>query len=486
MLFNSTFFIVVFLPLALAGWFLLQRLGNPIFAKIFLMGMSLWFYGYYNVRYLWILVVSMVFHYMLSLLFVKTTGAMRRMVLYLGILGNLGMLFYFKYFNFFVDNCNYLLHTNIQIEKIVLPLGISFFTFQQLSFCLERYQEKIPHPSAVDYGCFISFFAQLVAGPIVLYDEFVPRLQERKNRYPSAEGFWHGMMLFSLGLAKKVLLADTLAILVNAEYANIPYLDAPAAWLTIICYMLELYFDFSGYCDMARAIGMMFGFSLPENFKSPLLAVSVKDFWRRWHMTLSRFLSTYIYIPLGGNRKGKARQCLNLAVVFLVSGIWHGADWTFIVWGIMHGAAAIWETVFPKLRFRKEGFNRLLTGIYVTLSFSIFRCDSLKDAGMLWKKLFFGGNKGMFLGMCNVLQIPETYIVRKALELMRPDLQNAFYVGCVLLLLLISIVLLKGKRAEEWIRERGVTTMGMVITGTLFVWAFISLSRVSTFLYFNF
>lgn len=338
----------------------------------------------------------------------------------------------------------------------------------------------------MDYGCFISFFPQLVAGPIVLYDEFVPRLQERKNRYPSADGFLHGMMLFSLGLAKKVLLADTLGILVNAEYANIPYLDMPSAWLTIICYMLELYFDFSGYCDMARALGMMFGFLLPENFNSPLMAVSVKDFWRRWHMTLSRFLSTYIYIPLGGNRKGKTRQCLNLAIVFLASGIWHGANWTFIVWGIMHGAAVVWETVFPGLRFRKESINRLLTGIYVTLSFSIFRCDSLKDAGILWKKLFFGGNHGMFLGMCNVLQIPENYAVRKALELIRPDLQNALYVGCVLLLLLISIVLVKGRRAEEWIRERGMTTLGMVITGTLFVWAFISLSQVSTFLYFNF
>jgi len=486
MLFNSTFFIVVFLPLALAGWFLLQKLKNPVYAKIFLIGMSLWFYGYYNISYLWILVISMLFNYILSLMFAKSTGFPGRAVLYLGIFGNLGMLFYFKYFNFFIDNCNYLLHTDIHIEKIMLPLGISFFTFQQLSFCLERYKNKIPHPPIVDYGCFISFFPQLVAGPIVLYDEFVPRLQERKNRYPSADGFLHGMMLFSLGLAKKVLLADTLGILVNAEYANIPYLDMPSAWLTIICYMLELYFDFSGYCDMARALGMMFGFVLPENFNSPLMAVSVKDFWRRWHMTLSRFLSTYIYIPLGGNRKGKTRQCLNLAIVFLASGIWHGANWTFIVWGIMHGAAVVWETVFPGLRFRKESINRLLTGIYVTLSFSIFRCDSLKDAGILWKKLFFGGNHGMFLGMCNVLQIPENYAVRKALELIRPDLQNALYVGCVLLLLLISIVLVKGRRAEEWIRERGMTTLGMVITGTLFVWAFISLSQVSTFLYFNF
>ena len=405
MLFNSIIFITVFLPIALLGWFLLQRLENPIYAKLFIVGMSFWFYGYYNLFYLWILLASIFFNFMFSVL-MEHMGkpGMRKLLLAVGLLGNIGMLFYFKYFNFFVDNCNYLLHTDIHLEKIALPLGISFFTFQQISFVLERYRGTAPHYTLPDYMFFVSFFPQLIAGPIVLHSELIPQLQERKNRRPSADQFFGGFALFILGLAKKVLLADSLAVLVNAEYNNIAALDSPSAWIVICFYMMELYFDFSGYCDMARGIGKLFGFRLPENFNSPFKAVSVKDFWRRWHMTLSRFLADYIYIPLGGNRRGKARQCLNLFVVFLVSGLWHGANWTFVVWGLMHGLAEIFETLFPKLRFKWEWLNRLITAAFVTLSFSVFRSTSLSEAALLWKRLFAGGNKGFFIAMCNTLR----------------------------------------------------------------------------------
>ena len=353
MLFNSLIFIAVFLPLALAGWYLLQRLENPAYAKLFLIGMSLWFYGYYNISYLWILLVSLALNYVVSALLKRAGAVWQRKALFgVGIAINLSLLFYFKYFNFFIDNCNFFLHTDISLEKIALPLGISFFTFQQLSYLIERYRGSVEHYGILDYCCFISFFPQLIAGPIVLHSEFIPQLVERKNRRFSAAHFFDGFSLFILGLSKKVLLADMLAVLVNAEYANIAYLDAPSAWVTIIAYMLELYFDFSGYCDMARGIGKMFGFELPENFCSPFMAESVRDFWKRWHMTLYRFFTNYIYIPLGGNRKGKARQCFNLMIVFLASGVWHGANWTFIVWGIMHGLAVVWETLFPRLKFR--------------------------------------------------------------------------------------------------------------------------------------
>lgn len=490
MLFNSTIFILVFLPIALAGWYLLQRLENPIYAKIFLIGMSLWFYGYYNLSYLWILLVSLLMNFCISALMqgceASGRGMQRKLLLFAGIGTNLGLLFYFKYLNFFVDNCNYLLHTDISIEKIALPLGISFFTFQQLSYVIERYRGSVKHYGFVEYSCFITFFPQLIAGPIVLHSEFLPQLEARKNRRLTEDAFFEGFTLFILGLAKKVLLADVLAILVNAEYDNIAYLDMASAWLTVICYMLELYFDFSGYCDMARGIGRMFGFVLPENFRSPLLADSVKDFWRRWHITLSRFLSNYIYIPLGGNRRGKPRQCLNLLAVFLASGLWHGADWTFIVWGLLHGAALVWETLFPGLKFRRQWLNRIVTGIFVTLSFSVFRSDSLTQAALLWRKLFAGGNSGMFWGMCNVLQIPENYAVRKLLEMKLPSALNPFYALCVCLLLGISIFLIRGPRAEQWLKKYGKTTCGLLCLATLFTWSVISLSQVSTFLYFNF
>ncbi|MDE6641065.1 MAG: MBOAT family protein, partial [Acetatifactor sp.] len=474
MLFNSVIFITLFLPIALLGWFLLQKLDNFIFAKLFLIGMSFWFYGYYNISYLWILIVSLAFNYTISALTErrKESEIVPRAFLTMGILGNLGLLFYFKYFNFFIDNCNFILHTDIHAEKILLPLGISFFTFQQLSFIIDRCKGEAPHYSFTDYCFFIVFFPQLVAGPIVLHSELLPQLQERKNRHLTAENFYDGFSLFIMGLSKKVLLADSLAVLVNAEYDNIMALDTPSAWIVICFYMMELYFDFSGYCDMARGIGRMFGFVLPENFNSPFRASSVREFWRRWHMTLSRFLSRYVYFPLGGSRRGKGRQCLNLLLVFLVSGLWHGANWTFIVWGLMHGLAAVFETLFPKMRFKWEWANRLLTSVFVTLSFSIFRSDSLSEALLLWKKLFTAGNNGFFVAMCNTLRYPENYAVIKFLEMTAPRLLNPFYVICFFMLAGIGIAAVRGRKAEQWIQEKGKSCRGGFCMATLFVWAF--------------
>lgn len=487
MLFNSTFFILAFLPLALIGWYVLQQINNSIYSKLFLFGMSLWFYGYYNPWYLFILLFSLLANFIFSVLFTKIVHpGGRRITLCAGLLTNLGLLFYFKYYNFFVDNCNFFFHTDWTVEKIALPLGISFFTFQQISFVVDRYWNKAPHYEFGDYACYVTYFPQLIAGPIVLHSEFIPQLQKRDNRIPKADNFFDGTCLFILGLAKKVLLADTLDIVVNAEYANIAYLDAPSAWVTIICYMLELYFDFSGYCDMARGIGKMFGFVLPENFNAPLMATSVKDFWRRWHITLSRFLTTYIYIPLGGNRKGLTVKCRNLFIVFLVSGFWHGANWTFVVWGLLHGAAMIFEACFPQIRFKADWLNRLFTGIFVTLTFAIFRSDNLSMAWLLLKKLFCGGFRGFFVGMCNTLTIAETYPLRKALELKFPQLLNPFYITCMVLLLAISLLLVVGPKAEDFLQKHATKKRTLLLLAFLFTWSFISLSQVSTFLYFNF
>lgn len=484
MLFNSVIFISTFLPAALLGWHLLQRLGKSGLAKVFLIGMSFWFYGYYNISYLWILLASLVFNYAVSAAFQKLPW--RRCLLAAGILGNLGLLFYFKYFNFFIDNCNFLLHTDIHLEKIALPLGISFFTFQQLSFVIERYKGQAPHYSVPDYAFFVSFFPQLVAGPIVLHSELIPQIQKDKKEFLSAPYFYDGLTLFILGLAKKVLLADSLAVLVNLEFENIAVLDTPTAWIVICWYMAELYFDFSGYCDMARGIAGMFGLRLPENFDSPFRAASVREFWRRWHMTLSRFLSQYIYIPLGGSKRGRRRQCLNLLAVFLISGLWHGANWTFVLWGLMHGLAAVFETMFPKVRFPREWMNRLATAVFVTLSFSVFRSDSISQAALLWQKLFTAGNEHMLFGICNTLQFAENYVLRQFLEMTAPNLLNWFYLLCLVLLSVLCMVLIKGCKAEQWIAKRGHTTGGSLLLATLFTWSFLSLSQVSVFLYFNF
>ena len=230
----------------------------------------------------------------------------------------------------------------------------------------------------------------------------------------------------------------------------------------------------------------MFGFRLPENFDSPFKAASVREFWRRWHMTLSRFLSQYVYLPLGGNRKGKRRQILNLLAVFLVSGLWHGANWTFVLWGLMHGLAAAFETAFPRARFRHEWMNRAATAVFVTLSFSVFRSDSLESAALLWRKLFTAGSQGKLLGVCNTLVFPENYALRKLLDMAAPGLTNGIFLSCFLLLTAVGAALLAGGKAEAWIEKKGHTLGGAFCLATLFTWAFLSLSQVSVFLYFNF
>lgn len=485
MLFNSVIFLTLFLPLALAGWYLFRRLGRPGLSKLFIIGMSFWFYGFYNVSYLWILLSSLLWNYAVSFLLQKWPRG-GRWLLSAGILGNLGLLFYFKYFNFFVDNCNYFFHADISVEKIALPLGISFFTIQQISYLIERYRHSAPHYCVLDYFFYVSFFPQLIAGPIVLHSELMPQLQDPGRSRFCVSRFYDGLSLFILGLGKKVLLADSLAVLVNAEYGNIAALDMLSAWVVICWYMAELYFDFSGYSDMARGIAGMFGLDLPENFNSPFHADSVKEFWRRWHMTLTRFLTQYLYIPLGGSKKGKAKQCRNLLLVFLVSGIWHGANWTFFLWGLLNGLAVVFETLFPKVRFPKQWMNRLATSLFIILSFSVFRSDSLGEAALLWKKLFAGGYNGMFFGICNMLRFPENYVILKFLEMAAPGLLNPFYAVCMILLSVISVRLLQGEKAGQWIARQGSTPRGILLLATLFTWSFLSLSQVSVFLYFHF
>lgn len=494
MLFNSVVYITIFQPVVIGGFYLLQRLKNPLWAKLFLFGMSLVFYGYYNLSYVGILIASLLLNYGCSMFMEKTESRkVRRLISGIGVLGNLCLLFYFKYFNFFIENCNFLLHTHISIEKIALPLGISFFTFQQISWLVERCRRNASHRSFLDYACFITFFPQLIAGPIVMYDEWLPQLDHWREKKKTADDFYAGAALFILGLAKKVLLADSLAALVNFGFDHISGLDMPSAWASAIFYIMELYFDFSGYCDMARGIGKMMGFTLPVNFRSPLQAVSVRDFWKQWHITLSRFLTQYIYIPLGGNRRGLWRQCLNILIVFLVSGFWHGANWTFVLWGLLHGFVMTAETLFDRLwtsAARHEAVvirvRRLFTGFFLVLSFSVFRSNSLTDAALLWKKLFAGGYNGMILRLCDTLRFPENYVLTGIAEQYFPRYVNVLLLFYMLFLMGCGIFFIRGMTAEQWIEKKGRSTVGSFLLATVFVWCFISLSQISVFLYFNF
>ena len=335
MLFNSYIFVFLFLPLTLFGYYMFNRFRQYKLANLFLIGMSFWFYGYFNQSYLLIICGSIAGNFLISkiLEWFSQKQNTRKIVLIIGICANAVVIFYFKYYDFFLENVNSIFRKSFELKNIVLPLGISFFTFQQISYLVDSYRGETKDYAFDEYALFVSFFPQLIAGPIVLHGEVIPQFRNRKNRRIIPENFSKGMYIFALGLFKKVIIADTFGKAVTYGYGTIETLSSLEALIVSLSYTFQLYFDFSGYCDMAIGIGNMFNIELPQNFNSPYKSVSITDFWSRWHMSLTRFLRTYIYIPLGGNRKGKVRTYINIMLVYLVSGLWHGANWTYLLWG---------------------------------------------------------------------------------------------------------------------------------------------------------
>ena len=341
MLFNSYPFILAFLPLAFLGFHLLRGFGFERQSVFFLVFMSLAFYGWWNAIYLLLLVPLMLANYGLAAMILSrrvARPASAKLLLSAGVAANLATLGYFKYANFFVDNLNALFGLDLFLAQIVLPLGISFFVFQKIAFLVDAWQGRVERLNLLDYSLFVTFFPQLIAGPIVHHSEVLP--QFRRGGAVPWPYLAMGLTIFAIGLAKKVLLADTAATFATPQFdaaAAGAQLDMLAAWSGALAYTAQLYFDFSGYTDMAIGAGLLFGIRLPINFDSPYKATSIIDFWRRWHITLSRFLRDYLYLPLGGNRKGPARRHVNLFIVMLLGGFWHGAGWTFVVWGALHG-----------------------------------------------------------------------------------------------------------------------------------------------------
>lgn len=382
MVFSSYIFICVFLPVTLGVYYLLSKVDKDIYQRIFLIVASLVFYGYQNPYYLILILLSILVNYIISYFMVKDSS---KVLLVIGIIFNVGLLGYFKYFNFMVDNFNFIFRTSYFVKKIMLPLGISFFTFQQLSFLISVYKKEQKLGRFIDYSLFVVFFPQLVAGPIVLYDEMIPQFENKKIRFFNSDNFSKGIYIFSIGLFKKAVIADTLAIFVNNGF-GIEELGLIPAWVTVLSYTLQLYFDFSGYCDMAIGIGRMFNIELPINFNSPYKSASIGEFWRRWHITLGRALGTYVYRPLGGNRKGLARTCINLFVTFLISGLWHGAEWTFVIWGGVHGLTVVIEKIFKNYIEKIPHFIRVFsTFVLINIFWVLFRAESFENAVNVYK-----------------------------------------------------------------------------------------------------
>ena len=399
MVFSSFAFIFVYLPLVVAATWLARRIAGlrGVIALVCLA--SFVFYAYWDWRFLPVLLLSILFNFVCARRLIHGE-ARRRLVLVVGISCNLLALGCFKYLNFVVENLAFVAGRDWGFANVVLPIGISFFTFQQIAYLVDVYRTRRHEYALLDYALFVSFFPQLIAGPIVHHREMMPQLQNPElGRFDPAM-VSRGMVVFVFGLTKKVLIADTLAGYSDQLYAAAAAgatLSALDAWGAAITYGLQLYFDFSGYADMAIGLALIFGIFLPENFDRPYAAVSISDFWRRWHITLSRFLREYLYIPLGGSRVGPARTRVNLMITMLLGGIWHGAGWTFFLWGALHGSYLVLQRLFEQLRERL-GIPALpwpiawaLTMAAVFFAWVPFRAESLAATLVIWEGMLFLG-----------------------------------------------------------------------------------------------
>jgi alginate O-acetyltransferase complex protein AlgI len=394
MLFNSYPFIFVFLPIVLAGYFWLGRSSN-LAPAVWLALASLVFYSVSNWQFVGLLLASVAFNYFIGWLLVakQLRSTPRFAVLTAGVAGDLLVLGTFKYAAFFAANLNALFSTGI-VVNILLPVGISFYTFTQIAFLVDAYRGNVARYGLPHYALFVTYFPHLIAGPILHHKDMIPQFESERTKRPDPHLILCGLIIFAIGLFKKTCLADGIQPLVAPAFgANYPSFDQ--AWIGALAYTFQLYFDFSGYSDMAIGISLMFGIFLPLNFNSPYKATSIIDFWRRWHMTLSQFLRDYLYIPLGGNRHGRTLRYVNLMITMLLGGLWHGAAWNFVVWGALHGAYLCvnhaWSNYGPAVAPRfARGANAaafVLTFVSVVVAWVFFRADSISSATFVLSRM---------------------------------------------------------------------------------------------------
>lgn len=487
MLFNSYFFIFSFLPIALAGYYFLNYIRKYRAANIFLIGMSLWFYGYFNTSYLLIICSSIAVNFLFAraMEYFSARRTAKKFLLILGICANIAVIFYFKYFNFFLENINALFHQSFGLKNILLPLGISFFTFQQLSYLVDSYRGQTAGYSFDEYALFVSFFPQLIAGPIVLHSETIPQFRKTENRRINYRNFSRGMYIFALGLFKKVILADTFGKPVDYGFLIAFNLNTLEAFLVSLCYTFQLFFDFSGYCDMAIGISSMFNIDLPQNFNSPYRAASITEFWDRWHMSLTRFLRTYIYIPLGGNRRGKLRTYVNVMIVYLVSGIWHGANWTFVLWGALHGLLSCLNRRFQRqwLKLCKP-IRWAVTFVTVDFLWILFRADSIDTAITFLRQILHFTGFSIREELAGCFRLEEFAFLEEKISVLQYLASHitGFYLW-IFLLAAFAIILFFKNSGELVFKP---TAKRALITVLCMLWSVLSLSGISAFLYFNF
>lgn len=467
--------------------------NNSNIKTFFLFVLSLSFYAYWNLEYLPLLVCSLLLNYSISLMMDRINNKF----LYIGLFFNIGLLIYFKYSQFLISNYNFLFNEHYHVNNASLPLGISFFTFTQIAYLVDHYKKNLSTPNFLNYGLFVTFFPHIMAGPILHHQEIIPQLKSKISSLFTWENLAIGLAIFSIGMAKKFLIADTLALYVNPIFkaASNGHISCREAWYGSLAYTFQLYFDFSGYSDMAIGLARIFGIIFPMNFNSPYKALNIIQFWRRWHMTLSRFLRDYLYIPLGGSRMTQTRRYINLIATMLIGGIWHGAAWTFVAWGFLHGAYLtinhLWRNIQTKYFEDKLSqnktyilFSQLLTFLAVLVGWVFFRSDSFATSAHLLQSMFmpmhnitssiFSGNEthiltGFLIGAAaivffapNTQQILHQY--RPAIEIYSDEIKPYIF------------------KITQW----NPKFFYAGLCATLTVFSLLTLSHVNEFLYYKF
>ena len=470
MLFSSSIFLFAFLPAVLLGYYIIFR-GMRRAQNLLLLAASLLFYAWGEPVYIVLMLFSSVVDYSHGLLMEKFDGrpGVRRALLISSVAINLSLLGFFKYAGLVVSTLNAALSLSIPVPSVALPVGISFYTFQTMSYSIDVYRRNCPaQRDPIAFGCYVTMFPQLIAGPIVRYVDVMREINDRRETF---EGFFLGIRRFLVGLAKKLILANGVGMLWDSVSAQpAASLSALSAWLGVLAYAFQIYFDFSGYSDMAIGMGRMFGFQFPENFRYPYVSRSVSDFWRRWHITLSTWFREYLYIPLGGNRVSVPRNIFNLAVVWMATGLWHGASWNFLLWGAYFGAVLIAEKfLYGKALSRAPGFvGWAYTALVVLVGWVFFALDDL-GRGAAYLGAMFGGGAGAV----------DAYALRALLN----------YGAVLLLCAAASTPLASG--ALERLRERrprahSALTYALVIAGFALCLIYVVDAGYNPFLYFRF
>ncbi|PHR59452.1 MAG: membrane-bound O-acyltransferase family protein [Arcobacter sp.] len=484
MLFNSYEFIFLFLPLSFFIYFYLLEKRLITGAKGFLVFASLFFYSWWNIAYLPLILSSMLFNYVLGNALNENFKKIRipkKSLLTFGIVSNLSLLGYFKYTDFFLENFNGFFDGSVPLLHLALPLAISFFTFQQIAYLVDSYRGETAEYDFLNYSLFVTFFPQLIAGPIVHHAEMMPQFASKWNLVKNYRNIAIGLFIFSIGLFKKVVIADSFSKWATAGFDHAEVLNLIEAWATSLSYTFQLYFDFSGYTDMAIGAALLFNIKLPINFNSPYKALDIQDFWRRWHITLSRFLRDYIYIPLGGSRKGNLRTYTNVLTTFILGGIWHGAGWTFVFWGFLHGMALVVHRAWKSLGFAMpKALAWFITFNFINIAWVFFRAKEWDDAVKVLNGMFFGDIVLNYRWFYSLTYFHSKVQFGAWLQAINGDKYTLLAIFAALLLVLL------GKNSMHYKTTLKLNTVYLLAGTLMLTFSLLKLHEVSEFLYFNF